>query len=37
MAEYVQAGLWEVDRVEDSNYMDTLDRPGRLIVARRKR
>ena len=37
LSEYVQAGLWEIDRVEASNYMDALDRPGRLIVARRKR
>ena len=27
----------EIERVEASNYMDALDRPGRLIVARRRR
>ena len=37
MQEYVQAGLWEIERVETSNYMDELDRPGRLIVAKRLR
>ena len=28
-------GRWTVERIEDHNYMDALDRPGKLIVARR--
>lgn len=31
------AGLWRVLKIEASNYMDALDRPGRLIVAERAR
>ena len=27
-------GLWAVLRIEDHNYMDALERPGKLIVAR---
>lgn len=29
------AGFWEVQKIEASNYMDALDRPGRLIIAKR--
>lgn len=29
------AGAWQIERIEDHNYMDALDRPGKLIVARR--
>ena len=29
------AGTWRVERIEDHNYMDALERPGKLIVARR--
>ena len=29
------AGHWHIEKIEASNYMDALDRPGRLIVARR--
>ena len=29
------AGFWEVQKIEASNYMDALDRPGRLVIARR--
>jgi SAM-dependent methyltransferase len=28
-------GIWTVDRIEDHNYMDALDRPGKLIIAHR--
>lgn len=28
-------GIWHIDRIEGSNYMQSLDRPGHLIVARR--
>ncbi len=28
-------GIWTVDHIEDHNYMDALDRPGKLIIARR--
>jgi predicted TPR repeat methyltransferase len=28
-------GVWTVTRIEDHNYMRSLDRPGKLIVARR--
>ena len=35
LREYEQAGLWRILKVEASNYMEALDRPGRLIVARR--
>ncbi len=31
------AGQWRMEKVEASNYMETLDRPGRLMVARRTR
>ncbi len=31
------AGQWRMEKVEASNYMETLDRPGRLIVGRRTR
>ncbi len=34
---YELAGLWRVEKVEASNYMAALDRPGRLIVATRAR
>ncbi len=27
--------IWRVDRIEDHNYMAALDRPGKLILARR--
>lgn len=30
-----QTGRWVIDRIEDHNYMQALDRPGKLIVARR--
>ena len=33
--EFELAGLWRVRKVEASNYMDALDRPGRLIVGER--
>lgn len=33
--ELQQAGFWEVQKIEASNYMDALDRPGRLIIAKR--
>ncbi|WP_282606267.1 class I SAM-dependent methyltransferase [Pelagibius sp. Alg239-R121] len=29
------AGFWEVEKIESSNYMDALERPGRLIIAKR--
>ncbi len=28
-------GIWAVTRIEDHNYMDALERPGKLILARR--
>jgi len=28
-------GLWKVEAITDHNYMDALDRPGKLILARR--
>lgn len=28
-------GVWAIDRIEDHNYMSTLDRPGKLIIAHR--
>ena len=31
----VTAGVWQIVRIEDHNYMDALERPGKLIVARR--
>ena len=37
LREFEQAGLLRVELVEASNYMDALDRPGRLIVVSRKR
>lgn len=30
-----QAGRWAIDGIENHNYMQALDRPGKLIVARR--
>lgn len=33
--ELEQAGFWEILKITASNYMDALDRPGRLIVAKR--
>ena len=30
-----QAGKWRVDRIEDHNYMEALNRPGKLIIANR--
>lgn len=30
-----QSNTWTVDRIENHNYMDALDRPGKLIIARR--
>ena len=30
-----EKGIWTVERTEGSNYMDRIERPGRLIVARR--
>lgn len=29
------SGVWELKSIEDHNYMDALERPGKLIVARR--
>lgn len=37
LQEFEQANLLRVERVEASNYMDALDRPGRLIVVSRGR
>ena len=38
-AEHIKAleqnNIWTVERIEDHNYMDALDRPGKLIIARR--
>ncbi|MBT6509171.1 MAG: methyltransferase domain-containing protein [Alphaproteobacteria bacterium] len=28
-------GIWSIERIEDHNYMDALDRPGKLIIAHR--
>lgn len=28
------AGLWKLQAIEDHNYMDALERPGKLIIAR---
>lgn len=33
--EFELAGHWQIEKVEASNYMDSLDRPGRLIVGKR--
>lgn len=33
--EFELAGLWQVKKIEASNYMDALERPGRLIVGQR--
>ena len=27
-------GVWQVQTIEDHNYMDALERPGKLIIAR---
>ncbi len=32
LREFEIAGLWRVEKIEHSNYMDALERPGRLIV-----
>ena len=37
LREFEQAGVLRVELIESSNYMDALDRPGRLIVVSRKR
>ena len=34
-ARLTEAGNWRVERIESSNYMDEIDRPGRLVVARK--
>lgn len=35
IARMEQEGVWTLTRIEDHNYMAALDRPGKLIVARR--
>ena len=30
-----ESGVWAVQRTEESNYMDRIERPGWLVVARR--
>ena len=30
-----EAGAWTVERTEETNYMDRIERPGWLVVARR--
>ena len=30
-----EAGVWTVERTEETNYMDRIERPGWLVVARR--
>ena len=30
--DHERSGIWTIDRIQKSNYMDQLDRPGRLIV-----
>ena len=37
LREFEQAGVLRVELVEASNYMEALDRPGRLIVVSRRR
>ena len=31
-----ESGAWTVERTEETNYMDRIERPGWLVVARRK-
>ncbi|MDJ0608565.1 MAG: methyltransferase domain-containing protein [Kiloniellales bacterium] len=35
VADLERDGVWVVTRIEDHNYMDALERPGKLILARR--
>ena len=35
VAAFERDGVWVVTRIEDHNYMDALERPGKLILARR--
>ena len=35
VAQLERSGRWIVERIEDHNYMDALDRPGKLMIAHR--